>query len=540
MTIKEITALRKSGHLQEALEAAEKEYGGNANKYTAGALFWCLNDLVRTQNGEDAESIIERMKPLYAKYCEGDEYMQHALASITRRAQPHYQDLKDAIERAKTGSNVASDYRAMAAIYEAEELEASLFPDFGWLIYYALKQTPLSEAHTRKLMLNNYLKLDLQKPSILHSLILAEAIKVEQNTPLQFRIRDFIRMWGLENLRDEDWIQYRKDDGNTLPSTVEKLIGVYAKELKTDRVAAPEEFCRLVDKALDEYPKSQNMPYFKATVLLSLGKHDEALPYYKDLILRFPSKFYLWNQTAELVEDEDTKIGLICKALTSGTEDEFLGGVRLKLATMLIQKNLMANAKYELERYRQTYQKNGWNLKPEYWQIFTPLAAIEPAETNDSVYAEFASKAEEFIYSSLPTLLAVKVTESLTDDRNHPGRKILTWILRTGESAERLRKPTKFGLNKRTSNGAVFDVKMRDGKIVWIKEHKDAVVLPWLKEQRGEVRLRTDRNGKKFAIVSGTYAGESLLKGICEGEEVKILAAQQKDGRWSAISLSKM
>ena len=76
----------------------------------------------------------------------------------------------------------------------------------------------------------------MPKPSILHSLILGEAIKVEQNTPLQFRIRDFIRIWGLENLREEDWEQYRSEEGNTLPSTVEKLIGVYTKELKTDGV----------------------------------------------------------------------------------------------------------------------------------------------------------------------------------------------------------------------------------------------------------------------------------------------------------------
>ena len=55
------------------------------------------------------------------------------------------------------------------------------------------------------------------------------------------------------------------------------------------------------------------MPYFKATVLISQGKIQEALKYYKNLILQFPSKFYLWHQTAELIEDIDTKIGLLCK-----------------------------------------------------------------------------------------------------------------------------------------------------------------------------------------------------------------------------------
>ena len=42
MTVKEITTLRKSGQLKEALEAAEIEFAQSVNKYTVGALFCCL------------------------------------------------------------------------------------------------------------------------------------------------------------------------------------------------------------------------------------------------------------------------------------------------------------------------------------------------------------------------------------------------------------------------------------------------------------------------------------------------------------------
>lgn len=50
MTIKEITALRKSGQLSQALAAAENEIAQNANNYTASALFWCLKDLAKQQD----------------------------------------------------------------------------------------------------------------------------------------------------------------------------------------------------------------------------------------------------------------------------------------------------------------------------------------------------------------------------------------------------------------------------------------------------------------------------------------------------------
>lgn len=232
MTIKEITTLRKAGHLQEALTAAENEFANHSNNYTAGALFWCLNDVLKQQSGEDDGATIERMHALYNDFCNGDEFMEKAIATAERRRLPHYQEIKDAVENAKNGGDAITWHHKMSEWYHEGNLGEKLYPDYGWLIYYALKQTNLGETQNRKILLNQYLKLNLPRPSILHSLILGEAIKIEQTTPLQFRIRDFIRIWGLENLRTEDWEQYKTNEGHTLPSLVEKLIGVYAKELK--------------------------------------------------------------------------------------------------------------------------------------------------------------------------------------------------------------------------------------------------------------------------------------------------------------------
>lgn len=56
-TIQEITALRKAGRLDEALQAAESEFAQNANNYTAGALFWCLNVLYKKPE-QDVQTIV--------------------------------------------------------------------------------------------------------------------------------------------------------------------------------------------------------------------------------------------------------------------------------------------------------------------------------------------------------------------------------------------------------------------------------------------------------------------------------------------------
>lgn len=538
MTTKEITALRKSGKLAEALQAAETEFSKNANIYTVGALFWCLNALYRTQNHDEALLTINRMKSLYEAYSVGDELMIKALAAAERSIMPHYHEIKQAVEQVKSdGGDADTLYRRFLGLYESNELDPSLYAELGWLIYYALKYTSLADARTRKEMLNDYLKLGLSKQSILHSLILSEAVKVEQNTPLQFRIRDFMSLWGFENLRKEDWEQFKSDNGNVLPSLVEKLIGVYAKELKTDNVAASEDFSNLVDRALDAYPNNQNMPYFKAMVLISQGKKEEAISYFRDLILRFPSKYYLWDKTANLVDDPDTRIGLLSKALTTCDDEKFIGGVRLAMAKALIEKNEMSHAKYELNRYAEFYRSQGWNLKGEYWDIQNRLNGVESAADNNSIYSTYSQKAEEFIYSQLPEEVAVKVSDRLVDDRNHPGRKYPLWILRTRDGVMRLKKPTKFGLDRRQKDGTPFSVRIHENKIVWIQNMDAVPSTDWLKEASGELKIRTDRKGKRFAIIGGAYVGEKLLESLVDGQSVSILCIKQDDGRWSAVSL---
>lgn len=535
MTIQEIAALRRSGHLAEATEAAEKEFARNANKFTAGALFWCLNDQLKNQSAGDVAAIVERMKSLYNDHCPEDEYMQKSLASAERLVLPHYLELKQALENAKQGADAIAPQREFSSYYDSGELAPQLYPDFGWLTYYALKQTAPDDANKRKNLLNLYLKLDLPMPSVLHSLILGEAVKVEKNTPLQFRIRDFVRIWGLENLRDEDWEQFHTEGGNTMQSLVEKLISVYAKELTLDRVAAPEEFSLLVDKALEAFPKSQFLPQHKATVLISQGKAGEALKYYREMILKAPSKFYLWSQAADLVPDTDTKIGLLCKALSCGAEEEFIGKVRLKLAVLLLEKGMPANARYELEKYRHTYESRQWGLNWNFRNLYNRVASVEAAPDNDAIYSEYSANADEFIYSAIPSILAIKVGEFQSDDRNRPGRKITGWSLRTENATLRLWKPFKYGLDRRTPNGTAFEIKVRDEKIVWIKPYDGPVNMPWLKEQSGVVHLRTDRNGNPYTMISGTYVGEKLLQGVGEGQQIRILSAERPDGRWSAL-----
>lgn len=543
MTLKEITALRKSGRLDDAMKAAEELFDTAPDKFSASAVFWCLNDkLKQSSSAEDVHAISERMERIYSSYGQGDQYMVNAMTNLSRRVDPLYSELKVGLEKAKRGEDVSELYETLVARFNENTLLDSHYSDFGWLIYYILRSTPLNDAQTRKVALHQYLKLNLPRPSMLHSLILGEAVKVEDNTPFQFHIRNFMNLWGWENLRNpEDWEQFKTDDGKIVTSLVEKLIKVYSKELKTDGIPSPKEFSDLIDKATAQFPNNQYMPLYKAYELLSLGKKDEALDNYKKLILRSPAKSYLWSQLSDLIDDLELKTALLCKAITVEKDEQFVGKARLKLVSVLTERNLLSLAACELTKYKEFYTSKGWGLKEDYWQVANLIDNSTVEENSDEMFAEALPKAEQFLYSSLPSELAVKITDKVLDDKNRPGRKYTQWTLKTKNGIVRIKNPRKWGLNNKLKNGTLLDIKTNEGKVVWVKESKlEKLDFEWIKTLIGEIKLRTDRNGNPYAIFNGVYIGAKLLDRIAEGQKVVITALKQNDGRWSAISLKNI
>lgn len=540
ITVREITILRKSGKLDDAMKAAEELFLMAPDKYSASALFWCLNDKLKaTSVEEETQAIIERMESIFSSYGGGDQIMENVMFKVRKRVDPIYQQLKEGLEKGKKGEDIADLYGKFVNLYNETSLEASHFPDFGWLIYYKLKQTPLNDAQTRKMALHQYLKLDLTKPSLLHSLILGEAVKVEDNTPFQFHIRNFMNLWGWENIRDpEDWEQFKTDDGKIKTSLVEKLIKVYSKELKTDGIESPQEFSELINKASEKFPNNQYMPLYKAYQLLSLDKKDEAIDNYKKLILKSPSKSYLWSQLSELIEDIELKTAFLCKAISVEKDEQFVGKARLKLVSVLIERNLLEQALFELKKYREFYSSKGWGLKDEYWQLANLIDNSTSVETSSELFAESIPKAEQFLYSSFPTRLAVKVSDKVLEDRNRPGKKITQWTLKTKDGVVRIKNPRKWGLNNKVKNGTLFDIKTTEGKVVWAKEStNENLDFEWVKTLKGRIKLRSDRNGKQYALLNGVYIGSKLLNGIEDDQTVLITALKQDDERWSAVNL---
>ncbi|MDE6272532.1 MAG: hypothetical protein K2M31_05955 [Muribaculaceae bacterium] len=538
MTLKEITALRKAGFLDEAMAAAEQEFSQDPNVYTASAMFWCLNEYHERPNADNRIELFDRMKSLAADYFNGDEYVSNAMKAAARFHIPYFIELSEALNKIKDGHYDIKYYAKFSILLKNGEIDISLHQDLGWLLYYTLKKVPAKEYTIRRKLLNDYFKLDLPRPSLLHSRVLYEAINTAEYTN-HFNFPNFMTYWGWKNFMEEDWLQYKTEIGNLLPSTIERLVKVYSKKIKTENLNAPEEFVNLTEQAQDRFPKNQYMPYYRAILLISLGKVDEAIDSYKRLILKSPAKSYLWSQLADIVSDPTLKIGLLAKALHTGEDEEYLGNTRLRFASALINEGLANYARKELQSYSQLYESKGWKPRPVYYELKMRIEASTTPKENEFDLTQYILKAEDFIYSALPSMTAIKVGETWVDDRYRANKKIYVWILKTKTATLRLRNPKKFGLPKCASDGSLYSLKCLVNNIVWIKPVLSIDEEDWIKNTSGIINIRQNKTGKKFAILNNIYIGEKLLNNIIDGQSVKIRGILQDDGRWSAIALLK-
>ncbi len=403
MSSKEVTRLRKEGRLQEALAMAEADLNRVCGFEQYKALFWCLNAKIKTDSPNEAQVTFQRMTDIYNQYGMYDNVMSEAYERAKSLLQENASIVKDILRKAKEG--IAKEvYECVSELHGQGKLDSYMLIDFGWIIYYALKQDNNSNIAYRKKLLFQYLKLNLERPSVLHSLILREAVRVENTTPLEFLFSKFLEMWGLKNLREDDWQRFKTDDGRKVSSTVEKVITAYIKEMDiTPNVIPTAEIKAIVDKALETFHDSEHLPRQKAHILLKEGDKDAAMQYLKKLLIRQPSKFYLWTELADLTEDSHLSISLLCQALCcENAKYDFVVKIRLKLAETLCAIGKYQEAATELAQYKKTYDLHAdWKIKEPYYSILAKIpTGVQARNHNRGFYNKNITRAIDYVYSA--------------------------------------------------------------------------------------------------------------------------------------------
>lgn len=115
----------------------------------------------------------------------------------------------------------------MTLFAEAKPTDSKMREHYAWIICKVLNRDSalLGSVQCRRL-LAEYMRLDMERPSKLHSAMLASAVKVA-SAYSDFHFIPFINMWGLENLRDEDYEQQKNNEGKVFPSLADRVGRTY-------------------------------------------------------------------------------------------------------------------------------------------------------------------------------------------------------------------------------------------------------------------------------------------------------------------------
>ncbi|MBR5069979.1 MAG: hypothetical protein IKX25_11335 [Bacteroidales bacterium] len=154
----------------------------------------------------------------------------------------------------------------------------------------ATKVNPVSSLEMRQL-LAQYLNLsDIEKPSLLHSLVLFQVVKYYSNLT-DFNFTAFFSLWGPENLRKEDW-KATKVNEIWLPSLAERVMSRLFKAMPSkfhepinkDEKFDPQIAHALLDEALQLAKKPNKRLFQRALNLAYFERNSEAIAKYRELL----------------------------------------------------------------------------------------------------------------------------------------------------------------------------------------------------------------------------------------------------------------
>ena len=233
---------------------------------------------------------------------------------------------------------------------------------------------------------------------------------------------DFLKLfdqWGAGNFTPSDWKKETTDDGKEYPSLAERAIAEYIEVLKaTGRYSvASEEFENLLKEAINNIAENEQYKRHLAKLQFAKGKKEEACNLYKELLLSL-NEYYIWGELSEIIEDKELSKSAICKALSCGASDDYLGNIHLRLAEILADEKDYAAAKTELQAYYYTYSSKQWRISDEYQRLLKSIPeGVVALESNNEMYELKKQLIEDYIYSTIEDTEFV-VAESYHNNKN--------------------------------------------------------------------------------------------------------------------------
>ena len=439
-------------------------------------------------------------------------------------------------------------YQTLLPLFEAKEIPSYFEEPCGWTIYRYLKknESRLSSTEIKK-ALSHYLSFASYKPSNLHSCIMVQAVNLEKKHENDFRFIEFCQMWKLESLRDEDYKSSKvtRESGKEIEyqSLAEDIATRLYREMKSRHTEAfATSLIPFFEKVKEKCPDNRFICMYIAQLLYWQGKPEEALAAYK-AILRNSPEWYIWKSMGDIIDDNDLRISFYCKALTMMGKEDYIGDLRLKLATLLLESN-KEQAAYEVEQYMRTYKENNWNISGDVYLLQSKIQGVMPSCQSKAFYRNNIEAAENYAYSDIPTEEFVFVETF----KNQEGKERAK--LTNGKKHLDIKMPVTPPLRKATS-GEVFSVRLtkKNERLVPLTIHKTGKSIELKGKKVGtqdssEIKTITGivslPSKGDFCFIDHTYYVPSKIREtnkLQEGQQVTAKVKQLPDGKWRVISI---
>ncbi|MGQ7817275.1 tetratricopeptide repeat protein [Metapseudomonas furukawaii] len=533
ITNKEVFAKRREGAIDEAYKMAlELMAAPQVDDWDRKAFGWCLIDLIKrdVKNGSTENLPHYRRQLESIEFDPSDDVLSKGVRHALSLCNPFGQQISEAKALSKNGrhAEAASIYRK---IWVSGAADQETQTSFGWELYKHAKELMAGEnvnPGAVKRNLSDYLKLDLEKPSVLHSCVLQLAAKLAGQDKLSMLA--FSRQWNFKYLRPEDFERYRTEDGKEYPSLAEKVIQHASKEAATSEHAEDQaNMLPFIDQVIEYFPDNIFLKLNKAKVLLSLGRHDEALAFGIAVTKAKSNDYWAWGLLGEIVSqrDPDASLGCYCKALTCPAEEKYTGKIRLRVAQRMLEANDYAAAKHEVEAILQSKENEGQKIPESIAEIASQswFAETQAKTSNRDYYRTNAKIAEALLFNDLPWIDAnvgdTFIVPGKEGKKDKTKRKV---FLKTASIPTEISIPeSKLGRMKLVPGDAVrvkgefdedqrfnfFVLEIRRAEKPWDVFSEKIGVVNNVNEERQAIRYIVDRevNGEiPMSELSGTFA----------------------------------
>lgn len=504
MISQEITQLRKSGQLEEALQLA--------------------NQALETE----PDNIWNKRAVAWVFY----EYLK-------QYAQPEsYNDFKENLSKIKD-----------LALPEDEKM---VFDNCAWQIgsvVFALNKTEQIDYPKINELFKIVKDFHFTKPSEAYSFIYKAFHKGYQNWSKYLEFADW---WNFKNFRSEDYLKEEFNDRKIM-AIAEQAFIAYSKKLLEGEAVDPfgqqravdknkiRSFLPQLDKIIDERPEYQYPPYFKAKLLLALGDEENILSSFLPFAKQKRNDFWVWEVMAEIFPDEkEIQFACYCKALSLKTPEDYLVKLRQTFAGMLVKRQMYNEAKTEIHKVITTREKEGWKLPNQIkqWTEQDWYKTATPKEDNIDLYNQHVKKAEEILFQDIPE--EVIAVEFVNENKN-----ILNFVKDKQKFgffnySGQLDKPQIGDLLKVRFNG-----EGQDGffKILSAKKAESNMTSEAIREFEGSLKVISPQN---FGFADDVFIEPKPIQdnNLTDGQTLKgkaILSFNKKKNEWGwkAITIDK-